>query len=89
MTIFKSISEEENKIQKGKNLNDIILFKEFLRFNANSIKFSFSLTERRNIRIESTITNVSFLDCDYNIQLNRINEEEKNFFVNKKFRVNF
>ena len=89
MNILKSISEEEVQLLEKNNLfNKKLSFKEFLNFNTNFFKFSFTLTDKKNIYVEANISNISFFDFDYNININEFLEEEKIFFVNKEFRVN-
>ena len=88
LNFLKSVSEEEIKELERNNLfNKKLFFKEFLNFNTNFVKFSVTMTDRKNLYVDANVSNISLFDYDYTLKVNQFLEEEKNFCVNKEFRV--
>ena len=92
--LLKSITESERYILNLSENCEFSPFKEFLNFNTNRIILSLVVTEKKNISLFFSISNIFLFDYDYDyvktndeilnvIKQNHLNRE---FFVKNKIK---
>ena len=86
LNLVKSISESESLLFENTKIDNSQLtpFKDFLNFNTNRLKLSVVVTEKKNINIDFSISNIFLFDNDYDY----IHTEEEIMQVVKKPHLN-
>ncbi len=89
---MKSLSIQETEYIKINNPNnDEIVFKDFINFITNKIVLSVKVTEKKNLLIEYTLSNIFIFDLDseYTKEGQMIDDVTKKLLLNREFCVEF